>query len=1155
MDQQQPYLSGENTTPSGLHPHQGGPDPYLQANAYPGQDAHLQQPPLAAENQWSSAMNQEQQPSTSELPQQGPVPYPLAGPPNPEQGQQLASSSGAPLLSPQQLSDAVAGGSTARGNIRRLFGASATPQAPPQPTQQQAQQQPGDYQQQQPVAGAGTTSPERRGLLGLFGRSNTGGPPQQTPQQQGAAPPDQAAAATHQPASPQQPLLGAASSQQQALGTVPVVPPPSGLCSRPAPPVDEVARLQSSPLAASKFQSLNSPPVRGSASPQGAPLPGGAQARGNPGLAVDPAYSGPPPLHDRYGPYLRLAGYNPATRDYWLSVMMVVHQSRSPRPPLLKYTRSDSFHRQRDEVEAQRLSSYAGYNFWRWDLHLQLGPAPALVEYHVVCSADHFFTAHPRHHFHLPSAGQEWHWGFYSCNGFHDPVQEFEMRGIQPLWRDVLHMHRRNPLHVMFGGGDQLYCDDVWKVPSLQQWTSIRDKPSRNAHPFSQNMVNESFDFYFRNYTTHFGKEEFRDALACIPQVMLWDDHDIFDGWGSYPPELQNCAVFAGVYFVARKFYLLFQCHATEDTHRELNKGWGLTGLSWTRLLGGSTAVVGLDSRGERTRAQVVRPASWAAFQEQVAQLPAGVRHVVVVATVPLIYPSIPGVEEAMLALAGTGLMANALTAFLQKTGLSTQIISQFGEPELLDDLLDHWSSPSHEVEKYCLVRMMQDLAAARGFRFTLLCGDVHCAGVGCFQTMPKINLKMDHRYIPQVISSAIGNAPPPDGVIRALSASNKVKMLDAVTREKMSCIFENGTLLKAARNWCDVSTRLSDGALLFQLRVEHPLHREVHPATYDIAVPLLELPPGQYSRGPLAPAQLPPLPQPLLVKFHSEFVAAGVGLEAAQPLPPQPGGGEAQGQMQGQVQGQVHAHAVEEQQPQLPPPAPIPSPPQEQGFGLQSDVEQHDQQAQQQQQQQQLAPPPPPPAELPPMTATGSFPAIPPSPSNLSLQPLTLQSPYEQPLQAPASFAAPAAAAAPPTSPPAAVAPPAYPYGGVQAASYGYGAAAVYSSGSFGYGSGHMPQGGYPAPPQGPPPAHLPPMQPLQYPPQVPAGPYPQYPAPALGPVPGPYSVPPATSHPQFGAPPYPAHAGSFANPLPPPPPPYGAPAYPPTYTGAQGY
>lgn len=40
---------------------------------------------------------------------------------------------------------------------------------------------------------------------------------------------------------------------------------------------------------------------------------------------------------------------------------------------------------------------------------------------------------------------------------------------VQPLWRDVLRVHSAKPLHVMVGGGDQLYNDDVWKTPSLQE--------------------------------------------------------------------------------------------------------------------------------------------------------------------------------------------------------------------------------------------------------------------------------------------------------------------------------------------------------------------------------------------------------------------------------------------------------------------------------------------------------------------------------------------------------------------------------------------------------------------------------------------------------------------------------------------------------------
>ena len=49
--------------------------------------------------------------------------------------------------------------------------------------------------------------------------------------------------------------------------------------------------------------------------------------------------------------------------------------------------------------------------------------------------------------------------------------------------------------------------------------------------------------------------------LTVSEQTMTWDDHDIFDGWGSYPDTLQNCPVFQGCYQAALRFYLLFQQH------------------------------------------------------------------------------------------------------------------------------------------------------------------------------------------------------------------------------------------------------------------------------------------------------------------------------------------------------------------------------------------------------------------------------------------------------------------------------------------------------------------------------------------------------------------------------------------------------------------
>ena len=36
-----------------------------------------------------------------------------------------------------------------------------------------------------------------------------------------------------------------------------------------------------------------------------------------------------------------------------------------------------------------------------------------------------------------------------------------EKLGFDKLWKDVAERHKEHPLHLMVGGGDQLYCDEV----------------------------------------------------------------------------------------------------------------------------------------------------------------------------------------------------------------------------------------------------------------------------------------------------------------------------------------------------------------------------------------------------------------------------------------------------------------------------------------------------------------------------------------------------------------------------------------------------------------------------------------------------------------------------------------------------------------------
>ena len=111
------------------------------------------------------------------------------------------------------------------------------------------------------------------------------------------------------------------------------------------------------------------------------------------------------------------------------------------------------------------------------------------------------------------------------------------------------------------------------------------------------------------------------------------------------------------------------------------------------------------------------------------------------------------------------------------------------------------------------LVEELQELAADKSVRVTFLGGDVHLAAIGQFYSNKKMGIAKDrdHRYMANIISSAIVNTPPSNMVADVLNKRNKVHHLDADTDEDMIRIFShdidgnprNNAHLMPRRNWC----------------------------------------------------------------------------------------------------------------------------------------------------------------------------------------------------------------------------------------------------------------------------------------------------------------------------------------------------------------
>lgn len=76
--------------------------------------------------------------------------------------------------------------------------------------------------------------------------------------------------------------------------------------------------------------------------------------------------------------------------------------------------------------------------------------------------------------------------------------------------------------------------------------------------------------------------------------------------------------------------------------------------------------------------------------------------------------------------------------------------------------------------------------------RVTILGGDVHLAALGRFYSNPSLNIpcENDHRYMANVVSSAIVNKPPPQAVANLLARRNKIHHLDHETDETLLKLF-----------------------------------------------------------------------------------------------------------------------------------------------------------------------------------------------------------------------------------------------------------------------------------------------------------------------------------------------------------------------------
>lgn len=374
------------------------------------------------------------------------------------------------------------------------------------------------------------------------------------------------------------------------------------------------------------------------------------------------------------------------------------------------------------------LKAYGSRWLWRYDIQIRLVASPRNLTYGF---------GELQFAFNVPAKDLPPRIAYTSCNGFSALKLMKQVKEPYANWRTIRAQHENAPYHVLVMGGDQIYADPLWEtIPALKDWNELPPGKA-NRVKFSQALRNKVEAFYFDLYCSRWSEAYSAHVLASVPTLMMWDDHDIFDGWGSYEPERQQSPVFQGIFEIAREHFFLFQRQGVQNPSC-IAPGLG---FSVGHKIGNFGLLV-LDLRSERSIDQIASPSHWEKIYHWMEQSE-GLCHLFVVSSIPVMHPSF-------------GLLEQSLGIFP-------------GQQEIEDDLRDHWTSRGHTGERLRLIHRLLDLADRKKVRITIISGDVHISALGVIESSRHSN-GSNLNVINQLTSSGVVHPPPAGALLFALN-------------------------------------------------------------------------------------------------------------------------------------------------------------------------------------------------------------------------------------------------------------------------------------------------------------------------------------------------------------------------------------------------
>jgi alkaline phosphatase D len=303
---------------------------------------------------------------------------------------------------------------------------------------------------------------------------------------------------------------------------------------------------------------------------------------------------------------------------------------------------------------------------------------------------------------------EEFSFALVSC---HKPtyIPKKDKKIVAPMWSRLEEEMRRHNCRFLIQAGDQVYADnknyDVWEK-------------SLNEASQEKRLWN-----YRSAYLKSWSFQEVQNVMQAFPQYMIWDDHEITNGWGSNKEHSQEVK-YKRVFEDARQVYHEFQhCHNPDSLRKD---------KLYFSFNYGPVTFLFMDLRGHRdiTLYDSTKP----------------------VANSPLV-----GEEQwdDIENLLKSESLQKAKNLFVATSVPVCHLNRKFGSLGIFkNDIRDQWSAPHNKMERKKLLNLLYQWSGDEKKPVFILGGDVH---VG---TLAHITEEDTGKKIHQITSSPITNNP-----------------------------------------------------------------------------------------------------------------------------------------------------------------------------------------------------------------------------------------------------------------------------------------------------------------------------------------------------------------------------------------------------------